>query len=125
MSHIVCISVEVKDLEAIKSACRRLELKEPAYGRTEIFQTEVEGVLVELGSDWIYPVCANLQTGELFYDNYGGQWGDKKYLDQFVQAYSIEKATLEARRKGYGVVEQPLADGSVKLTLNVGNGGVA
>ena len=124
MSHIVTVNVEVKDFDAIKSACRRLELKEPAYGRTEIFQTEVEGVLVEL-PEWIYPVVCVLDTGEVKYDNYNEQWGDKKYLDQFVQAYSIEKATLEARRKGYSVVEQPLADGSVKLTLNVGNGGVA
>jgi len=124
MSHIVTIRVEVRDFDAIKSACRRLELKEPAYGRATVFQTEVEGVLVNL-PEWIYPVVCILETGELKYDNYNEQWGDTKYLDQFVQAYSIEKATLEARRKGYSVVEQPLADGSVKLTLNVGNGGVA
>ena len=119
MSHIVTIQVEVRDLEAIQSAARRLNLKEPVHGRAEIFQTQVEGVLVEL-PDWIYPVVCILDTGELKYDNFNEQWGDQKHLDQFVQTYCIEKATLEARRKGYSVVEQPLADGSVKLTVNMG-----
>ena len=124
MSHIVTVQVQITDLDAIRSACRRLNLKEPVHGKATLFETEVEGVLVEL-SDWLYPVCCCLDTGELKYDNFGGQWGDEKHLDKFVQTYCIEKATLEARRKGYSVVEQTLADGSVKLTLNVGNGGVA
>ena len=123
MSHIVTIQVEIRDLDAIKSACRRLNLKEPVHGKTTLFETEVEGVLVEL-QDWIFPICCVLKTGELKYDNFSGAWGEQKYLDRFVQTYCIEKATLEARRKGYGVVEQQLSDGSVKLTVNIG-GGVA
>ena len=119
MSHIVTIQVEVRDLEAVTSAARRLNLKDPIHGRAEIFQTQVEGVLIEL-PDWIYPVVCILDSGELKYDNFNEQWGDQKHLDQFVQTYCIEKATLEARRKGYNVVEQPLADGSVKLTVNMG-----
>ena len=120
MSHIVVVQVEIRDLDAIKSACCRLKLKEPLYGRAIIFNTEIEGVIVELGNDWIYPVVCQIETGEVKYDNYGGEWGDQKYLDKFVQTYSIEKATLEARRKGYSVIEQPLSDGSVKLIVNTG-----
>ena len=119
MSHVVTIKVEVRDFDAIKSAARRLNLKEPVHGIAEIFNTKVEGVLIEL-PEWIYPVCANLQTGELLYDNYNEQWGDEKHLHRFVQMYGVEKATLEARRKSYSVVEQPLGDGSVKLIVNVG-----
>ena len=37
-----------------------------------------------------------------------------------MQAYAIERARLEARRRGHTVVEQPLKDGSVKLTVTVG-----
>ena len=119
MSHIVTIQVEVRDLDAVTSACRRLNLKEPVHGKAVVFETEIEGILVEL-PDWIYPVVCNLDTGELKYDHYEERWGDQKYLDQFVQTYCIEKASLEARRKGYSVVEQPLADGSVKLIVNLG-----
>ena len=119
MSHIVTIKVEVRDFDAIKSACRRLNFKDPAYGKAFVFQTAIEGVIVEL-PDWIYPIVCTLDTGEVRYDNYGGAWGNQKYLNQFLQTYCIEKATLEARRKGYSVVEQPLADGSIKLTINAG-----
>jgi hypothetical protein len=41
-------------------------------------------------------------------------------MDRFLQAYAIERAKMEARRKGHTVTEQSLADGSVKLTVTVG-----
>ena len=37
-----------------------------------------------------------------------------------VYPVAVEKAKIEARRKGHTVTEAPLADGSVKLTINVG-----
>ncbi len=119
MSHIVTIQVEVCDLDAIRSACRRLNLKEPVQGKATLFETEVEGILVEL-PDWVFPVVCVLDTGEVRYDHFNGAWGDEKHLNQFVQTYCIEKATLEARKKGYSVVEQNMVDGSVKLTVNIG-----
>lgn len=80
---------------------------------------QIEGILVEL-PDWVFPVVCDLDAGVIRYDNYSGAWGDLAYLDRFVQTYCIEKATLEARKKGYSVIEQELADGSVKLIVNVG-----
>ena len=59
MSHIVTIQVEVRDLEAVKSAACRLDLKEPVHGKAVVFETEIEGVLVEL-PDWIYPVVCKI-----------------------------------------------------------------
>jgi hypothetical protein len=47
-------------------------------------------------------------------------WGDKRELDRFLQAYAVEKARIEARRQGHTVTEQSLADGSIKLTVQVG-----
>ena len=61
-------------------------------------------------------------AGEVKFDNYGGHWGDRKELDRFLQAYAIEKAKLEARKKGHSVTEQALADGSIKLTIQVAGG---
>ena len=66
---------------------------------------------------WRYPVVCDIATGELRYDNYGGHWGDQSHLDQFLQSYAVEKASLEARKQGYIVTEQALADGSIKLTV--------
>ena len=119
MSHIVTIQVEVHDLDAIRSACRRLNLKEPVHGKATLFETEVEGVLVML-PEWVFPIVCVLETGAVKYDNFQGAWGEEKHLDRFVQTYCIEKATLEARKKGYSVMEQELADGSIKLTVNAG-----
>ena len=72
--------------------------------------------------DWRYPVVCDVNTGRIDYDNYGGHWGDQQNLDSFLQAYAVEKARLEARKRGHTVTEQPLADGSVKLTIQVTGG---
>jgi hypothetical protein len=34
--------------------------------------------------------------------------------------YAVEKAKIKARRRGNACTEQQLADGSIKLTVNVG-----
>ena len=39
------------------------------------------------------------------------------HLDLFLQAYAVEMAKLEARKQGYSAYEQPLSDGSIKVTL--------
>lgn len=46
-------------------------------------------------------------------------WGDQQHLDRFLQAYAVEKAALEARRQGHTVLEHPLPDGSIKLTVQI------
>lgn len=47
-------------------------------------------------------------------------WGEQQHLDRFLQAYAVERATMEARRQGHTVVEQSQPDGSMKLTVSVG-----
>jgi hypothetical protein len=37
-----------------------------------------------------------------------------------MQFYAIEKAKIEARKKGHSVVEQRLGNGAIKLTVSVG-----
>ena len=119
MSHVVQIQTQVKDAAAVRAGCIRLQLDAPVEGETRLFSQTVSGLAVRL-RDWRYPVVFNLATGESRFDNYGGHWGKQERLDEFLQAYSIEKTKIEARRKGYSVIEQPLVDGSVKLTLSVG-----
>jgi len=119
MSHVVQIQTQVKDAAAVRAGCVRLQLDAPVEGETRLFSQTVSGLAVRL-REWRYPVVFNLATGESKFDNYGGHWGKQERLDEFLQAYSIEKTKIEARRKGYSVIEQPLVDGSVKLTLSVG-----
>jgi hypothetical protein len=118
VSHIVQIQTQVRDLEAVRAACRRLNLPEPIPGTVKLFSNTVQGLAVQLPG-WNYPVVCQLSSGQLQYDDYGGRWGEKSQLDRFLQAYAVERAKLEARKQGHSVTEQPLTDGSIKLTIRV------
>ncbi len=119
MSHVVEIQTEVRDPVAVRSACERLKLPAPVQGSHRLFGGEIVGLGVELPK-WRYPVVCDTASGHVRYDNFGGRWGDQARLDEFLQSYAVEKAKIEARRKGHTCTEQQLADGSIKLTVNVG-----
>jgi hypothetical protein len=121
VSHIVTIKTEVRDAEAVRAACNRLGLEQPVQGTAKLFEGEASGLLLRL-PQWAYPAVIDTATGQVRYDNYQGAWGDPKHLDAFLQAYALEKAKLEARKRGHSVFEQALPDGSVKLTIQVGGG---
>lgn len=119
MSHIATIKTEIRDAIALRSACERLGLAPPSW-RTERFYdgASVSGLGIQL-PNWTYPVIVNCETGEVKCDNYHGNWGDQTELDKLVQAYAAEKARLEARKRGYTVDEQTMADGSIRLRIGV------
>jgi hypothetical protein len=124
LSHIVTIETEVRDPIAVAAACRRLGLAGPVHGTAALFSGESTGLLVKLPG-WVYPAVVHPETGRVEFDNYNGAWGDRRRLDRFLQVYAVEKARLEARKKGYSVDERTLADGSVRLTVTVAIGGGA
>ncbi len=118
MSHIVTIRTEVRDPAAIAAACRRLGYAEPVHGKTRLFTAEATGYAVQLPG-WRYPIVCDTSAGTIAMDNYNGAWGERRLLEQFLQAYAVEKAKLEARKNGHAVTEQSLADGSIRLTVDV------
>jgi hypothetical protein len=115
------IKTEIRDSTAVAAACRRLGLPEPVHGTAQLFSGAATGTLIKLPG-WLYAVACDTATGQLRYDNYNGCWGAQEQLDRFMQAYAVEKARLEARSRGHSVVEQALTDGSIKLTITVGDG---
>ncbi len=119
MSHIVEIKSEVRDEAAVKAACTRLQLPTPEHKTVRLFSATATGLCVQLPG-WSYPVVADLQTGQLSYDNYNGAWGEQRELRKFLQAYAVEKAKIEARKKGHSVSETRLQDGSIRVTVRVG-----
>ena len=121
MSHIVSIRTQIRDPAALAAACRRLGLAEPTQGTARLYAGEASGWVVRLPG-WHYPAVVDAATGGIRYDNYNGAWGSQAELDKLLQAYACEKAKLEARRAGHRVTEQPLPDGSIKLTISVGGG---
>ena len=119
MSHIVEIQTEVRDAAAIRAACQRLQIQAPVYGEAKLFSGSKTGWQVKL-PDWRYPVICDVNTGKIDFDNFNGRWGEQKQLDHFLQIYAVEATKIQARKKGHSVTEQNLADGSIKLTINVG-----
>lgn len=119
MSHIVTIQTQIRDAKAVAAACRRLGLTSPSQGTARVFSTEHAGLIVKL-QGWEYPIVCDLTTGNLKYDNYQGSWGSQSRLNEFLQAYAVEKAKIEAKRKGHRVTEQTLENGAIKLTVKIG-----
>jgi hypothetical protein len=119
MSHIVEIKTEVRDEAAVKAACTRLQLPTPEHKTVRLFSAAATGLCLQLPG-WQYPVVCNLQSGAVQYDNYNGAWGEQARLNQFLQCYAVEKAKIEARKKGHSVTETALQDGSIRVTVRVG-----
>jgi hypothetical protein len=119
MSHIVTIKTEVRDAAAVRAACQRLGLPAPVQGTARLFSGEATGLTVELPG-WQYPIVADTATGQLKFDNFNGRWGEQRHLDRFLQIYAAEKVKIESRKTGHLVTETQLADGSIKLTVQIG-----
>ena len=124
MSHIVSIQTKLTDPAALTAACARLGLPQPQPGTAQLYSGEASGQLVQLPG-WTYPAVVDCASGTIRFDNFEGLWGEPAELDKLLQAYAVEKAKLEARRHGYSVSEQLLEDGSIKLSIQVGQGGAA
>lgn len=121
MSHIVQIQTQVRDVTAVVAACRRLGLPAPVQRAAKLFTSTETGLTVQLPG-WHYPVVCDLTSGQLKFDNFNERWGSQEKLDTFLQAYAVERAKIEARKKGHTISEQTLADGSIKLTIQVAGG---
>jgi len=121
MSHIVQIQTQVRDPVAVAAACQRLKLAAPQMETVKLFTTTETGLVIRLNG-WRYPVVCDVSSGSVKYDNFNGNWGEQMELARFLQSYAVEKAKIEARRKGHLVTEQPLADGSIKLVIQVAGG---
>jgi hypothetical protein len=116
MSHVVTLRTKVHDPAAIAAACKRLGLAEPVHGKARLYSGEAEGLLLHLPG-WTYPAVIDTASGVVAYDNDQGRWGDQRHLDGYLQAYAVEKAKLEARRRGLQFSEQSLSDGSTKVQI--------
>jgi len=123
MSHISKIELEVKDLAVLSQACTRLGLtlirgqKEfKWYGKSAPCEhaIKVPGAAYEIG---VVKQKGSYELNCDFYDRniqkaVGRQAGILK------QAYAVAKTKIEARRKGYSVLEQN-TDAGVRLHIRI------
>jgi hypothetical protein len=98
MSHIVQVQTQVRDPNAIKSACTRIGLPAPVDGTANLFMERPAGFLVQFPG-WLYPAVIDTASGTVRYDNYQGKWGTLSELDRFLQMYAVEKVKIESRAR--------------------------
>ena len=117
MSHISKIELEVRDLGMLSQACARLGLElvrnQKSYkwwGREDgqcDHAVRVPGAMYEIGVVKVNG-CFELQC-DYFDQNIGQAIGQNGGL--LKQAYAAEKTRIEARRKGYTVIEKQTESG--------------
>ncbi len=121
MSHFTTITTQIKDIEALRSACKEM-------GLTLLQNAEVRGFADnKLKGDYViqlkgpYDIALN-REGESYglttdwWNGHVEQEVGQKF-GKLLQLYGVHKATMEARKKGLGVLRRPKADGSIKLIL--------
>ncbi len=128
MSHLSKIELEINDLQALKSACKRLNLTYDENQKEFVWfagrKTACEATIKIPNARYEMGIIKKqegkgyeLQTD--FYDRgVGAVIGTNGGL--LKQAYAIEKGKLEAKRKGYQVFEQQ-TDAGIQLRIRVGN----
>jgi len=126
MSHLSKIELAINDLSALKAACMRLGLEFRPDQRTFEWyggRRECHHVIRIPQASYEIGVFRNDENGSyhLLWDSYhagGLEIKLGKDAGRLKQAYGIERVRAEARRKGYHVSEQKIAQG-VRLVLRV------
>jgi len=124
MSHTVKRKTTVKNLTALKRALSKIAgAKLLGNDRYQFYSGSATGIGISL-PNWRYPIVVDTQTGEVAFDNYEGRWGDQHDLDNMLQKYAVEAATMQAEALGANYEVATLDNGDIKITVNVGGYGV-
>ena len=73
MSQIVTMRTEIRDSEALRLDCDRLQLKRPVHWTAKLFSTKVTSYCVEL-PDWRYSVVCDVESGRVHFDTVNGRY---------------------------------------------------
>ena len=145
MSHVASIDLDVKDLDALAFACKRLGLEFRQGQKSYRWYGEIVGdfplpagfVAEDLGKcEHAISVPGNADAYEvgvvrrrdgrpgyaLMWDFYGGGFGLQEFVgrncSKLKQSYAAEVTIRQARKMGFGVREEANADGNIRFTLS-------
>ena len=122
MSHFTTIETQIRDVNALREACREmgLDVIEQAEARGFGGQRRRGDLVIKLAGPYDLAVTRKEDgTCELATDWWGGHV-EKEVgagFGKLLQFYGVCKAQAEARREGYTSRRQTLKDGSIKLTI--------
>jgi hypothetical protein len=122
MSHFTTIKTQIKDIEALRSACQEmgLTLLQNAEARG-YYENKTKGdYVVQLKGP--YDIALNKQpdgsfglTADFWQGHVESEVGQG--YDKLLQLYGVHKAMREARKKGLSVLRRQQQNGAIKLVL--------
>ena len=122
MSHFTTVDTQIRDVDALQSACEELglQMQENTTARGYGSQTRRGEYVIKLKGP--YDIALNRQENgsyALECDWWGGHVEKEvgKNFGRILQLYGVHKASREARRKGYTVRRKQHADGAIKLVI--------
>ena len=124
MSHFTTIKTQIKDIEALRSACNEmgLSLLQNAEARG-YYENKIKGEFV-VRLKGPYDIALNKQpdgsfglTADLWQGHVEQEVGQN--YGKLLQLYGVHKAILEARKKGHVVRRSQQQDGAIKLVIAV------
>jgi hypothetical protein len=122
MSHFTEIKTQIKDIQALQSACQELGLNllQNAEARG-YYENKTKGdYVIQLNGP--YDIAVNSQKDGTygltadFWDGHVEKEVGEKY-GRLLQLYGVHKTQIEARKKGLSVLRRPQQNGSIKLVL--------
>jgi hypothetical protein len=122
MSHFATIETQLRDIAALREACRELgaELITDAVARGYGANTQKGDFVIKLKGP--YDIAVNRQPDGTFglttdwWDGHVEKEVGANY-GRLLQLYGVHKARIEAQKKGYTVRRQTLGDGAIKLVI--------
>jgi hypothetical protein len=122
MSHFTTIKTQIKDIEALKTACQEMGLTvQPNANARGYADNQIKGdyviqlkgpydIALNKEENGSYGITADLWNGYVEQE-VGANYG------KLLQLYGVHKATIEARKKGLSVLRRPEKNGNIKLIL--------
>ncbi len=122
MSHFTTLKTQIKDLEALRSACQEMGL--PLLQNTEArgyYENRIKGdYVIQLKGP--YDIAVNRQrdgsfglTADLWNGHVEKEVGHG--YGKLLQLYGVHKAMREARKRGHLVNRSQQKDGSIRLVI--------
>ncbi|MDF2720707.1 MAG: hypothetical protein K0Q59_382 [Paenibacillus sp.] len=122
MSHFTAVQTTIKQIEALRIACRELGLDLIQDGQARGYRGRMIHADYVIQCKGPYDVALNKQPDgqyALITDWYAGHVAKEIGQDggKLIQTYGVALATMEARKLGYSVTRRSMPDGSVKVVL--------
>ena len=122
MSHFTTINTQIRDINALRDACKELGLEVLPDAEARGYGGALQRGEFIIRLKGPYDVALNRQPD----GSYGlsTDWWDGhvekevgKDYGKLLQLYGVHKATIEARKKGLSVLRRHQPNGSIKLVL--------